>query len=184
MTTGNDLRSNDIARAEWTLATSRNYTEADIQRLLNAFEREGIEGVEHYVLLRESADWLPPAVDIALSIAGSIGVGVLGAIGADVWAKLKKAIGIAQQIEIEGQPPQVTVTLEYEDQHLRLVVVGNDSEQVSQVLDRALPKMDSLSHSHTLWYEPQVGGWLTLDEKIAWQDDQDRRDVDPVDPLA
>lgn len=175
MMTGHDARCQEAPRFEWALATSRNYTEADIQMLLGALEREGIDVTQHYDILRKSADWLPPAVDIALTVVGGIAGGVLGAMGADLWAKLKNAVGIAQNIDIDAHKPEVTVTLELEVKRFRLVVAGDDPEHVSEILDRALPKMESLAQSHTLWYEPEVGEWVTLDEKLEWQEDMAKR---------
>lgn len=173
-----DDHSETARSVEWSIATSAAYEATDVQCLLTALERENVEVGQRYELAAKSADVLPPAVEIGLYIAAGLGGGMLGAAGTDLWTKFKKVIGIAQKTEVDEQRPQVTATIEVDDRRFRLIVAGNDPEQVSRILDRALPKMDALAQSETLWYRWELDDWLTLDETLAWQDEQARREED------
>ncbi len=158
------------------MAPSTNYTEDDLQRLLADLNVEGVPVSQRYLMLRESADWLPPALDITLYLAAGVGGGILGAIGSDAWAKFKRVVGRAESSELAGRRPHVSATVEFDGKRSSLNVRGEKPEHVSQVLDTALPKLESVGLGYNLWYVREIDAWLTVNELIAWMDTQLDRD--------
>ncbi len=158
-----------MGRVRVDLVPTPNYGEDGVRRLLDGLRTEGLPVEQEYWLLRESAE-ADTALAVVLWVGGAVGGGVLGAIGADAWEAFKRLVRRAGELEADGKRPAVSVTISFDEYGKRLLVSGEEVEQVERILDRALPKLISAEPGRDYFYVSERGEWMTHLEYLSWKE--------------
>lgn len=165
---------NSPSNLELFLYFDPGYSKKEQAKILSSFEGLGVK-VDEKAVIGAGADGLQPSIHLLIELGELFVAGIIGAISADVWAKIKKAIKKFSRVKPSsfGQemPPGIDIPLSgelilwihFKDRKIlaTLSFLSKDIDKALDSLPAAIMKAFSKYKSETvsLWWDDEKWGF-------------------------